>query len=172
MVVKAVDAVVKSAATRNTLFAIRTAPGLPLVALPPRSPEIDGVVIVGEVASTTDVPLPVVVAVIGCLRPFVPSTTADAGTDPPLIFATIALDTVPVKSPPTKVPLTAVQFCAIPEALIPVVKDPNEQFAGGAANAVAVAAFAVIVAGKEIVRPFVAGVRVIFEPAVKGKSAK
>jgi hypothetical protein len=83
---------------------------------------------------------------------------------------------VPVKSPPTDVPFTAVQFCAIPEALIPVGKDPAEQFVGDAASAEAVAAFPevalVIVAGKETVRPFVAGDRVIFEPATRGKSAK
>jgi hypothetical protein len=103
-------AVVKSLATRNTLFAICTAPGLLLVALPPSAPEIVGVVSVAELASTTDVPLPVVVAAIGCLLVFVPSTTADAGTDPPLTFATVALETVPVKSPPTEIPLMIVQF--------------------------------------------------------------
>jgi hypothetical protein len=73
-------------------------------------------------------------------------------------------------------PVDVVQFCAAPEALIPVGKDPAEQFVGDAASAVAVAAFPevalLIVAGRESVSPFVAGVRVMFEPATMGKSAK
>ena len=84
---------------------VRVAPVVTFtIALPSTTPEaiklvpvaapITGVTSVGEVASTTVVPLPVVVAAMGCALPFDPTTVADVGKAVPFIFAVVVAQEV------------------------------------------------------------------------------
>jgi hypothetical protein len=70
------------------------------VAVPLKVPLIVGVVIVGDVPSTTLEPLPVTVAPISWLLAFEASTGSEAVIDPPLTFTTVtALEPLVVASP-------------------------------------------------------------------------
>ena len=59
---------------------------------------------VGPLVRATVVPVPLVVAAIGCELEFDPMTTALEGKASPFIFATLGLGYVPLRSPPA-VPL-------------------------------------------------------------------